>query len=97
MTALAEPTLDDELKGVVEQLCVKFPARPKSEIEGVVSTAFARLSSDAAVTAHLIPLTLNLSRRLLSSLHPTTNADRSPDSGVSHVEGVRNGHFSNDF
>lgn len=65
MTAFAEPMVDDELDGVVSTLCTKFPELPRSDIEVVVANVYADLASNATVTAHLIPLTLNRSRRLL--------------------------------
>jgi hypothetical protein len=69
MTAFAKPMVHDELASVVAALHARFPTRSKSEVEDVVSSAYADLISGATVTAHLIPLTLNRSRRLLSDEH----------------------------
>lgn len=66
MTAFAEPLVHDELERVVSALCAKYPDHPRREIEAVVSAVHADLTSRATVTTHLIPLTLNRSRRLLS-------------------------------
>jgi hypothetical protein len=66
MTALAEPVVHDELDSVVANLCARFPKRSRFEIETVVASVYAQLVANARVTAHLIPLTLNISRRLLS-------------------------------
>ncbi|WP_123024452.1 three-helix bundle dimerization domain-containing protein [Mycolicibacterium stellerae] len=66
MTTFAEPMVHDELNGVVSALCARFPGRPRGEIETVVAKVYAELASSATITAHLIPLTLNRSRRLLS-------------------------------
>jgi hypothetical protein len=66
MTALAEPTVHDELAGIVSALGAKFPERTRAEIEVVVAKTYAELALNATITAHLIPLTLNRCRRLLS-------------------------------
>lgn len=68
MTAFAEPMVHDELEGVASTLCTKFPQRSRSEVESVVATVYAELAANAKVSAHLIPLTLNRSRRLLASM-----------------------------
>jgi hypothetical protein len=57
----------DELGAVVSALCVRFPDRSRSDVEHVVADVYARLVASAKFTAHLIPLTLNRSRRLLDS------------------------------
>ena len=57
----------DELGAVVSALCARFPDRSRSDVERVVADVYARLVASATVTAHLIPLTLNRSRRLLDS------------------------------
>lgn len=69
MTALTEPLLQDELDGVVSWLCERFPGRTRDDVEDVVDGVFAELQRNATVTAHLIPLTLNRSRRLLDGEH----------------------------
>jgi hypothetical protein len=70
MTALAEPTVHDELAGIVSALGAKFPERTRGEIEVVVAKVYAELALNATITAHLIPLTLNRCRRLLSGPKP---------------------------
>lgn len=57
----------DELGAVVSALSAKFPDRNPSDVERVVADVYAQLVANASVTAHLIPLTLNRSRRVLSS------------------------------
>jgi hypothetical protein len=57
----------DELGAVVSALCARFPDRSRGDVERVVADVYARLIASATVTAHLIPLTLNRSRRLLGS------------------------------
>jgi hypothetical protein len=57
----------DELGAVVSALCARFPDRSHSDVQHVVADVYARLVASATVTAHLIPLTLNRSRRLLDS------------------------------
>jgi hypothetical protein len=66
MTAFADPMVHDELMSVVSTLCARFPNRSSSEIAEVVAKVHAELTKNATVTSHLIPLTLNRSRRLLS-------------------------------
>ncbi len=66
MTAFAEPMVHDELDGVVSALCARFPERSRGEIDAVVAEVYAELASSATITTHLIPLTINRSRRLLS-------------------------------
>ena len=66
MTAFADPMVHDELMGVVSTLSTRFPNRARDEIEDVVAKVHAELTKNASVTSHLIPLTLNRSRRLLS-------------------------------
>ncbi len=78
MTTLTEPLAHDELEGVVSSLCAKFPGHSRSEIQGIVTGVFTELSRDARVTTHLVPLTLNRSRRLLGE------ADHSAATGTTH-------------
>ena len=61
------PMVRDELGAVVSALCARFPDRSRSDVERVVADVYTRLVASATVTAHLIPLTLNRSRRLLGS------------------------------
>ena len=65
MTTFAAPLVHDELDSVVSTLCTRLPGRTRSEVEAVVAAVYAELAAGATVTAHLIPLTLNRSRRLL--------------------------------
>lgn len=67
MTADKAPMIRDELGAVVLALCAKCPDRNPSDVERVVADVYAQLVANATVTAHLIPLTLNRSRRVLSS------------------------------
>lgn len=64
--ALAEPLVRDELGSVVAMLCARFPERTPREIERLVNDSYQRLSENARIHAHLIPLTVNRCRRLLS-------------------------------
>lgn len=66
MTALAKPMVRDELAGIVTALCARFPGHSKKDVEDLVADVYAELANNATVTAHLIPLTYNRSRRLLS-------------------------------
>ncbi len=65
----------DELAGIVAALCAKFPGVPRSDVETLVKAAFEHLKAHATVTAHLIPLTLNRSVRLMSESTKRTNQD----------------------
>ncbi len=66
MTTFAGRVVHDELKSVVSALCARFPDSTRSEVESVVAEAYAELTANARVTAHLVPLTLNRSRRILA-------------------------------
>ena len=79
MTTFAAPLVYDELDSVVSTLCTRLPGRTRSDIEAVVAAVYAELAAGATVTAHLIPLTLNRSRRLLSSGPKETPDLHSPD------------------
>jgi hypothetical protein len=63
---IARSVIQDELHGVVTMLATRFPERSLVDIEWVVTDVYQRLSGNARVRAHLIPLTLNRCRRLLS-------------------------------
>lgn len=77
-----EPSLlRDELDGVVSMLAARFPGQSRTEIAQLVTTTHHRLAVDARITAHLIPLTLNVSRRAL------TRQQRSPV-GSSDMDGL---------
>ena len=65
MSAPARSMVTDELQGVVSALCARFPTRQRSDVETVVADVYEQLAGSARITAHLIPLTLNRSRRLL--------------------------------
>jgi hypothetical protein len=69
----------DELDSVVSTLCTRLPGRTRSEVEAVVAAVYAELAAGATVTAHLIPLTLNRSRRLLSPGPRETSDLNSPE------------------
>lgn len=64
MTTTA-PMVSDELEAIVTALRQKYPEHP-TQVEAVVAQVYADLAASAKVTAHLIPLTLNRSRRILA-------------------------------
>lgn len=66
----------DELGDVIAEVQATFPERPREEVEDVVRGAYRHLARRATVTAHLIPLTLNRSMRLMR-----IQRDRRPASG----------------
>jgi hypothetical protein len=53
---------------VTSTVCTKFPSRPRAEVEAVVGEAYRHLQAGAAVTSHLIPLTLNRSLRVMRAV-----------------------------
>ena len=68
MSAPAPSLVNDELRGVVSALCSRFPGHPRSEIQRIVADVHGQLAANATITAHLIPLTLNRSRRVLEAM-----------------------------
>ena len=66
MIAYADALVHDELEGIVAMLCVRFPHIRRREIENVVTRVYDELAGKAIVTTHLIPLTLNRSRTVLT-------------------------------
>jgi hypothetical protein len=71
--------VEDELGAVVAAVCARFPDHALAEVADLVSQSYRHLQVGATVTAHLIPLTLNRSLRLMrESTGPTrhgTDAD----------------------
>lgn len=65
--AMAQPLVSDELESVVSMLCARHPQRSRAEVQSLVADAYQKLCGDARIHAHLIPLTLNRCRRVLSS------------------------------
>ena len=57
--------MKDELSEVVAAVCAKFPDRSPAEVKALVWESYEHLKGSANVTAHLIPLTLNRSMRLM--------------------------------
>jgi hypothetical protein len=57
--------VNDELAGVVASVCARFPGHPRAEVEVLVTDVYRRLKASAKITTHLIPLTLNLTLRLM--------------------------------
>ena len=74
MTTSVRPMVQDELEAVVSALCTRFPARSRSEVGGVVTDVYEQLATSATITAHLIPLTLNRSRRVLRARQVCENS-----------------------
>ena len=67
---------EHELASVVGFVCARFPQRSRDEVADVVATAYRHLSARANVTAHLIPLTVNRSLRILRQSTPVLTAKR---------------------
>jgi hypothetical protein len=66
-TPVARPGLvADELVGLVTMLSARFPDRASDDIGRLVTAVYGDLAADARIPTHLIPLTLNKCRRLLS-------------------------------
>lgn len=57
--------VEDELAGIVSAVCARFPDQERAAVETAVSKAYEHLKANAKVSAHLIPLTLNRSMRLM--------------------------------
>lgn len=68
MSAPGKTLVSDELDGIVSTLCARFPTRRRGEIERLVADIYEQLATSASITAHLIPLTLNRSRRALGRM-----------------------------
>ncbi len=69
MSAPLKSLISDELDGVVSTLCARFPTGRRDEIERLVADIYDQLAANASITAHLIPLTLNRSRRALDRMY----------------------------
>ena len=57
--------IDDELRDVDAVLRASYPTCPAAEIDALGADIYGRLNASATVSAHLIPLTMNLSVRAL--------------------------------
>ena len=57
----------DELESVSAALCAKNPGVNRQELTRLVYDVYQELASHARITTHLIPLTLNVSRRRLAA------------------------------
>jgi hypothetical protein len=77
--------IHDELNGVVSALCARFPTCSRSEIERVVTDVYEQLATGATITAHLIPLTLNRSRCVLSAMQVSEHSGPLAVSEVTNV------------
>lgn len=69
---LSPSVVDGELAGVAAAVCARFPQLSRAYVDGVVDAAYRHLRSSATITAHLIPLTLNRSMRIIQSARATT-------------------------
>lgn len=65
-TSTASHLITDELDGVVSMLCTRYPSRSRESIVRLVSEAYDQLAAHATVTSHLIPLTVNRCRNVLT-------------------------------
>lgn len=59
----------DELEYVSATLCAKNPGVDQHDIARLVYDVYEELASQARCTTHLIPLTLNVSRRRLADAY----------------------------
>ncbi|CAN5852661.1 hypothetical protein BH09ACT7_BH09ACT7_32790 [soil metagenome] len=55
-----------ELQSMVSMLCARFPDTDPTEIAQLVTDVYYRLRENARIRSHLIPLTLNRCRQILS-------------------------------
>lgn len=74
------PAVHDELDRTATMLMARFPDRRRDEIASVVAHTYRRLAARARITTHLIPLTLNISRRVL--------AQHASGAGLTDVDGL---------
>jgi hypothetical protein len=63
---MTRPLVRDELQAVVSMLCTRYPQHSRAEVQCLVTDVYRQLRGDARIHVHLIPLTLNRCRRLLS-------------------------------
>lgn len=70
---LRTKTVTDELNFIVRMLCAKYPDRSEVDVTSLVDDVYERLASEATVTAHLIPLTVNRCQKLLTRQLCTAN------------------------
>lgn len=89
--ALAQPLVRAELGSVVAMLCARFPDRTPREIERLVNDSYQRLSENARIHAHLIPLTVNRCRRLLSGQASARSGRHVPLASVRVTNGTLTG------
>jgi hypothetical protein len=68
---MPRPLVRDELQAVVSMLCARHPQHGRAEVQCLVTDVYRQLCDDARIHAHLIPLTLNRCRRILSSEQAT--------------------------
>lgn len=80
------PLVQDELDRTATMLAVRFPDRGRDEIASVVTHTYLQLVAGARITTHLIPLTLNISRRILA--RRTAVAGSRDVDGLSRRQGV---------
>ncbi|MEV3901483.1 hypothetical protein AB0K11_04095 [Mycobacterium sp. NPDC050551] len=70
VAALPSRLVRDELTGVVDAVCARYPNWDRTAVQDLVSRVYSDLLERATVTAHLIPLTLNKTLRLMRSQMP---------------------------
>ena len=83
--------VDDELGAVVAAVCAKFPDHSRAEVADLVSQSYRHLQAGATVTAHLIPLTLNRSLRLMRESTAPTRHGMDADAAECSPLGCRTG------
>lgn len=64
--AIAEPPVQWELRSIASMLSDRYPDIRRADVDQLVTGVYSCLSDRARIRAHLIPLTLNRCRQLLS-------------------------------
>lgn len=70
---MSTKTVTDELDSIARMLCAKHPDRSEGDVTTLVRGVYARLSSEATVMTHLIPLTMNRCQRILTAQRYSDN------------------------
>ncbi|MBN9635607.1 MAG: hypothetical protein J0H22_10485 [Actinobacteria bacterium] len=67
-TSPSDALVDDELAAIVTALASRYPTLSSDLVQHVIADTHRDLTARSRITAHLIPLTLNLSRRRLQAI-----------------------------
>ncbi|CAN5885957.1 hypothetical protein BH10ACT9_BH10ACT9_28130 [soil metagenome] len=71
--------VEDELDAVASAVHEKYPLCPRAEVTAVVLQSYRYLAEHATIRAHLIPLTLNRSLRMMRASAQDVTPDPNRD------------------